>query len=98
MYQRIAEFLHILGYQCSFDMEFQQGTASWCNSRPCPFLTARGCCHCSQLCGSASAVHALSISRRVRHMDGHAGLSLGAALQLRVYSAHLAGGRGAHVH
>mmetsp|Transcript_28714 Transcript_28714/g.66573 ORF Transcript_28714/g.66573 Transcript_28714/m.66573 type:complete len:675 (-) Transcript_28714:86-2110(-) len=25
MYQRIAEFLHILGYQCSFDIEFQQG-------------------------------------------------------------------------
>jgi len=28
MYQRIAEFLHILGYQCSFDMEFQQGLIS----------------------------------------------------------------------
>jgi intraflagellar transport protein 81 len=25
MYQRIAEFLHILGYRCSFDIEFQQG-------------------------------------------------------------------------
>mmetsp|Transcript_45040 Transcript_45040/g.104338 ORF Transcript_45040/g.104338 Transcript_45040/m.104338 type:complete len:673 (+) Transcript_45040:88-2106(+) len=25
MYQRIAEFLHILGYQCSFDIEFQHG-------------------------------------------------------------------------
>eukprot|EP00927_Polykrikos_kofoidii_P075473 TRINITY_DN7170_c0_g5_i1.p1 TRINITY_DN7170_c0_g5~~TRINITY_DN7170_c0_g5_i1.p1 ORF type:complete len:674 (+),score=208.82 TRINITY_DN7170_c0_g5_i1:74-2095(+) len=25
MYQRIAEFLHILSYQCSFDIEFQQG-------------------------------------------------------------------------
>mmetsp|Transcript_54315 Transcript_54315/g.118835 ORF Transcript_54315/g.118835 Transcript_54315/m.118835 type:complete len:669 (+) Transcript_54315:121-2127(+) len=25
MYQRIAEFLHILGYQCSFDIEFQTG-------------------------------------------------------------------------
>lgn len=25
MYQRISEFLHILGYQCSFDIEFQQG-------------------------------------------------------------------------
>jgi len=25
MYQRTAEFLHILGYQCSFDIEFQQG-------------------------------------------------------------------------
>jgi len=25
MYQRIAEFLHILGYQGSFDIEFQQG-------------------------------------------------------------------------
>lgn len=25
MYQRIAEFLHILGYQCPFDTEFQQG-------------------------------------------------------------------------
>eukprot|EP00928_Gymnodinium_smaydae_P054047 TRINITY_DN37890_c0_g1_i1.p1 TRINITY_DN37890_c0_g1~~TRINITY_DN37890_c0_g1_i1.p1 ORF type:complete len:707 (-),score=254.58 TRINITY_DN37890_c0_g1_i1:314-2152(-) len=28
MYQRIAEFLHILGYQCSFDIEFQQGIIS----------------------------------------------------------------------
>lgn len=28
MYQRIAEFLHILGYQCSFDIEFQQGLIS----------------------------------------------------------------------
>jgi len=28
MYQRIAEFLHILGYQCSFDIEFQQGLMS----------------------------------------------------------------------
>jgi len=28
MYQRIAEFLHILGYQCSFDIEFQQGVIS----------------------------------------------------------------------
>mmetsp|Transcript_44907 Transcript_44907/g.103779 ORF Transcript_44907/g.103779 Transcript_44907/m.103779 type:complete len:673 (-) Transcript_44907:371-2389(-) len=28
MYQRIAEFLHILGYQCSFDIEFQQGMVS----------------------------------------------------------------------
>eukprot|EP00929_Paragymnodinium_shiwhaense_P106286 TRINITY_DN7154_c0_g2_i1.p1 TRINITY_DN7154_c0_g2~~TRINITY_DN7154_c0_g2_i1.p1 ORF type:complete len:672 (-),score=263.56 TRINITY_DN7154_c0_g2_i1:173-2188(-) len=25
MYQRIAETLHVLGYQCSFDIEFQQG-------------------------------------------------------------------------
>lgn len=28
MYQRIAEFLHILGYQCSFDIEFQSGLVS----------------------------------------------------------------------
>merc|ERR1719215_1614034 len=28
MYQRIAEFLHVLGYQCSFDIEFQQGLIS----------------------------------------------------------------------
>jgi intraflagellar transport protein 81 len=28
MYQRIAEFLHILGYQCPFDTEFQQGLIS----------------------------------------------------------------------
>jgi len=28
MYQRIAEFLHVLGYQCSFDIEFQQGIIS----------------------------------------------------------------------
>mmetsp|Transcript_25027 Transcript_25027/g.70526 ORF Transcript_25027/g.70526 Transcript_25027/m.70526 type:complete len:678 (-) Transcript_25027:211-2244(-) len=28
MYVRIAEFLHILGYQCSFDIEFQQGVIS----------------------------------------------------------------------
>eukprot|EP00933_Yihiella_yeosuensis_P070707 TRINITY_DN78861_c0_g1_i1.p1 TRINITY_DN78861_c0_g1~~TRINITY_DN78861_c0_g1_i1.p1 ORF type:complete len:674 (-),score=203.39 TRINITY_DN78861_c0_g1_i1:112-2133(-) len=28
MYQRISEFLHILGYQCSFDIEFQQGVIS----------------------------------------------------------------------
>mmetsp|Transcript_45883 Transcript_45883/g.82594 ORF Transcript_45883/g.82594 Transcript_45883/m.82594 type:complete len:673 (+) Transcript_45883:68-2086(+) len=28
MYQRIAEFLHILGYQCSLDIEFQQGLIS----------------------------------------------------------------------
>jgi intraflagellar transport protein 81 len=28
MYQRIAEFLHILGYQCAFDLEFQQGVIS----------------------------------------------------------------------
>eukprot|EP00428_Durinskia_dybowskii_P055760 CAMPEP_0170320584 /NCGR_PEP_ID=MMETSP0116_2-20130129/61031_1 /TAXON_ID=400756 /ORGANISM="Durinskia baltica, Strain CSIRO CS-38" /LENGTH=712 /DNA_ID=CAMNT_0010573365 /DNA_START=43 /DNA_END=2179 /DNA_ORIENTATION=+ len=28
MYQRIAEFLHILGYQCSFDIEFQEGLIS----------------------------------------------------------------------
>eukprot|EP00929_Paragymnodinium_shiwhaense_P106287 TRINITY_DN7154_c0_g3_i1.p1 TRINITY_DN7154_c0_g3~~TRINITY_DN7154_c0_g3_i1.p1 ORF type:complete len:673 (-),score=310.08 TRINITY_DN7154_c0_g3_i1:131-2149(-) len=28
MYHRIAEFLHILGYQCSFDIEFQQGLIS----------------------------------------------------------------------
>lgn len=28
MYQRISEFLHILGYQCSFDIEFQQGLIS----------------------------------------------------------------------
>jgi len=28
MYQRIAEFLHTLGYQCSFDIEFQQGLVS----------------------------------------------------------------------
>lgn len=28
MYQRIAEFLHILGYQCSFDIEFQSGIIS----------------------------------------------------------------------
>mmetsp|Transcript_34459 Transcript_34459/g.93387 ORF Transcript_34459/g.93387 Transcript_34459/m.93387 type:complete len:673 (-) Transcript_34459:76-2094(-) len=28
MYQRIAEFLHILGYQCSFDIEFQSGILS----------------------------------------------------------------------
>merc|ERR1719326_1972793 len=28
MYQRIAETLHILGYQCSFDIEFQQGLIS----------------------------------------------------------------------
>ncbi|CAK9003894.1 unnamed protein product [Durusdinium trenchii] len=27
-YQRISEFLHILGYQCSFDIEFQQGLMS----------------------------------------------------------------------
>merc|ERR1719160_512041 len=25
MYQRIGEFLHVLGYRCSYDMEFQQG-------------------------------------------------------------------------
>jgi intraflagellar transport protein 81 len=28
MYQRIAEFLHILGYLCPFDTEFQQGLIS----------------------------------------------------------------------
>lgn len=28
MYQRIAEFLRILGYKCSFDIEFQQGLVS----------------------------------------------------------------------
>merc|ERR1719238_404429 len=28
MYQRVAEFLHILGFQCSFDIEFQQGLIS----------------------------------------------------------------------
>lgn len=28
MYQRIAEYLHILGYQCSFDIEFQRGIMS----------------------------------------------------------------------
>lgn len=28
MYQRISEFLHILGYQCSFDIEFQNGLMS----------------------------------------------------------------------
>mmetsp|Transcript_28444 Transcript_28444/g.60322 ORF Transcript_28444/g.60322 Transcript_28444/m.60322 type:complete len:675 (-) Transcript_28444:159-2183(-) len=28
MYQRISEFLHILGYRCSFDIEFQQGLIS----------------------------------------------------------------------
>eukprot|EP00746_Dinoflagellata_sp_MGD_P085005 gnl/MRDRNA2_/MRDRNA2_33687_c0_seq1.p1 gnl/MRDRNA2_/MRDRNA2_33687_c0~~gnl/MRDRNA2_/MRDRNA2_33687_c0_seq1.p1 ORF type:complete len:677 (+),score=212.71 gnl/MRDRNA2_/MRDRNA2_33687_c0_seq1:106-2136(+) len=28
MYQRIGEFLHVLGYRCSYDMEFQQGVQS----------------------------------------------------------------------
>jgi intraflagellar transport protein 81 len=28
MYQRVSEFLYILGYQCSFDIEFQQGLMS----------------------------------------------------------------------
>lgn len=28
MYQRIGEFLHVLGYRCSYDMEFQQGVMS----------------------------------------------------------------------
>jgi len=28
MYQRMAEFLHILGYQCSYDTEFQHGLLS----------------------------------------------------------------------
>jgi intraflagellar transport protein 81 len=28
MYQRIAESLHVLGYSCSFDIEFQQGLMS----------------------------------------------------------------------
>merc|ERR1719326_1109810 len=28
MYQRIGEFLHVLGYRCSYDIEFQQGVQS----------------------------------------------------------------------
>merc|ERR1719389_412440 len=28
MYQRIGEFLHVLGYRCSYDIEFQQGVMS----------------------------------------------------------------------
>merc|ERR1719421_306061 len=28
MYQRIAEFLHVLGYRCSYDIDFQQGVMS----------------------------------------------------------------------
>mmetsp|Transcript_55408 Transcript_55408/g.96848 ORF Transcript_55408/g.96848 Transcript_55408/m.96848 type:complete len:675 (-) Transcript_55408:88-2112(-) len=38
MYQRIAEFLHILGYQCSFDIEFQQGLTSGDKSFVHPIL------------------------------------------------------------
>lgn len=38
MYQRIAEFLHILGYQCSFDIEFQQGLISGDKSTVHPIL------------------------------------------------------------
>merc|ERR1719421_2302581 len=28
MYQRIGEFLHVLGYRCSYDIEFQNGVMS----------------------------------------------------------------------
>merc|ERR1719476_873527 len=38
MYQRIAEFLHILGYQCGFDIEFQQGLISGDKSTVHPIL------------------------------------------------------------
>mmetsp|Transcript_77555 Transcript_77555/g.251072 ORF Transcript_77555/g.251072 Transcript_77555/m.251072 type:complete len:668 (-) Transcript_77555:59-2062(-) len=38
MYQRIAEYLHILGYQCGFDIEFQQGLISGDKSAVHPIL------------------------------------------------------------
>lgn len=38
MYQRMAEFLHILGYQCPFDTEFQQGLTAGEKSTIHPIL------------------------------------------------------------
>merc|ERR1719188_2824401 len=38
MYQRNSEFLHILGYQCSFDIEFQQGLITGDKSAVHPIL------------------------------------------------------------
>lgn len=37
-YQRVAEFLHVLGYQCSFDIEFQQGLISGAKDTIHPIL------------------------------------------------------------